>query len=93
MLRRGAAGKAGDREIHGPPEQVHGAALADEAAAEDLEHAVGLRERPPEAVDRVRIVRAVRLVRGNGMASATSFGFAEIRTGSSSRVNSSISRA
>src|SRR5262249_45092454 len=49
MRRRGAAGEAGHGEIEAAPEEVHRAALANEAGPEDLEHPVDLDEGKPEA--------------------------------------------
>src|SRR4051812_19256156 len=62
MLRREPAGKARDREVKAPPEEVDGTALAQEARAKALQDALGLRERTPEAVGLLQIVRLVRLV-------------------------------
>ena len=47
MHRRAAAGKARDREIAAPPEQMQGANLADKARAGILEHAIALEKRAP----------------------------------------------
>ncbi len=53
--RAGPAGEAGHGEVEAVPEEVHGARLAGEPAAELLEHRVGPVEDPPEARDRVAI--------------------------------------
>jgi len=58
VQRRGPAGKPRHREIEAAPEEMHRAALADEARAELPEHAVALHQRPPEAVRGVRFVVA-----------------------------------
>src|SRR6185295_20170553 len=43
MLRRPASREAGDGKIAASPEEVHRAALAEEAATEALQHPIGLR--------------------------------------------------
>jgi hypothetical protein len=64
MARRAAAGKPGGREIEAAPEEMHRARLAEKAAAEQLEDAVDLDERAPEAMDRVGIVAGMAAVVG-----------------------------
>jgi hypothetical protein len=64
-----AAGEPGDREVGGAPEQMHRAALTDEAGAELLEHPVGLDEDLPEPVGVLAVVGPVRfvLLEGDGI--------------------------
>ena len=57
--RRGAAGKARHREIEAAPEEMHGAAFALEASAENIQHPVGLHELAPEPLCRLAIVGGV----------------------------------
>src|SRR5690606_32493994 len=62
MLRSRPSREAGDGEIRGAPEEVHGTALPDEAAAELLEHPVDLHEDAAEAVGVFGIVSAMNLI-------------------------------
>src|SRR4030095_8238798 len=48
MLRRRRSRKARDRQIEGAPEEMHGAALADEAGAELFEPSIRLNQGTPE---------------------------------------------
>ena len=50
MGRRGPSGEPGHREIEAAPEEMDRARLADKAAAEELEDAIRLHERAPEAM-------------------------------------------
>src|SRR4030095_7899874 len=62
VLWRATTGETRDRQIAGTPEEMNRAGLADETRSEDLEHAIGLHEHPPESI-RVRgVVRAMRLI-------------------------------
>src|SRR5206468_11595259 len=63
-LRCPAAREAGHGEIEGPPKEMHGARLAEEATAKLLEHRVGLNEDLEEALDRCWVVRRMLLVVG-----------------------------
>src|SRR3546814_2005937 len=51
MQGRAAPREARNREIEGAPEKVRGTRLALEPRAAHLEHAIGLRERAPDAID------------------------------------------
>ena len=62
MRRRGATREARHRKIEAAPEEMHRAGLAEEAAAEALEDAVGLEQRAPEAVDRGRVIAGMSAV-------------------------------
>jgi hypothetical protein len=66
MLGRATSGESCHRQIHCTPEQVNRAALADETRPELLQHAIGLDEHPPEAIDRIGIVRSMRIVLAKG---------------------------
>jgi hypothetical protein len=52
MQRGRSSGKASDCEVEAAPEEMDGAHLAEEAASEELEHAVDLHEGTPEAMCR-----------------------------------------
>src|SRR5436190_6488586 len=58
--RRAPAGEAGDAEIEAAPEEMHRARLADEAAAELLQHRIDRAQHAPEALDRIAFVGGVR---------------------------------
>src|SRR5262249_39197174 len=62
VQRRRTAREARDGEVRRAPEEVDGAALADEARAETLEHAIRLLQDLPEAPRGVGIVGGVPLV-------------------------------
>src|SRR3546814_17346494 len=62
MQGRAAPREARNREIEGAPEKVRGTRLALEPRAEHLEHAIGLRERAPDAIDGLGIVARVLAV-------------------------------
>ena len=62
MERRRPSGKAGDREVEAAPEEMDRARLAEEAAAEELEDAIGLDERAPETMGRGAVVGSVGAV-------------------------------
>ena len=62
MRRRRTARKSRDGEIERPPEEVHRAALAEEARTKPLEHTVVLHEHAPEAVDRCAVVGAMHFI-------------------------------
>src|SRR3546814_4427846 len=62
MQGRAAPREALNREIEGAPEKVRGTRLALEPRAEHLEHAIGLRERAPDAIDGLGIVARVLAV-------------------------------
>ena len=64
MSRGRAAGEARDRQVEAAPEEVHGALLAVEAAAEALEDAVRLDHRAPPAVHGVAVIGRVLFVLG-----------------------------
>lgn len=66
MERRAAAGEAGDGDVEAAPEQVDGAALAEEGRAEALEHAVDRQQRLMEARDRLGVIGAVAVILGEG---------------------------
>ena len=55
----GPAREPRDGEVEGAPEEVHGADLAEEPAAEHLEDAIHLDERPPEPLHLLAVVRRV----------------------------------
>src|SRR5439155_27337445 len=56
MHGRPPAGEAGARQVEASPPEVRRAALADEAAAELLEHAIRLRENAPASVGGLGLV-------------------------------------
>src|SRR6185437_8588032 len=62
MRRRRPAGEARHRKIETPPEEVHRARLAEEAAAEELEDAICLNEHAPERVCRARVIGGVDVI-------------------------------
>src|SRR5579883_648289 len=62
MLRRRSAGEPRYGKIQRAKEQVHRAALADEARAKFFHNAVRLNENPPEPMRVIPIVRPVRFV-------------------------------
>src|SRR3569833_1229694 len=64
----GTAGKAGDGEIEASPEQMDGAALADKAAAENLEHPLNLQQRTPIGPGCVAVISPQRPVFWKGDA-------------------------
>jgi hypothetical protein len=64
MGRRAPPGEARHRQIEAAPEEMHRARLAEKAAAEQLEHPVGLHQRAPEAVRGLGVVRLMRFVQG-----------------------------
>ena len=77
MFRRASSREACDRKIERAPEEMHRAALPDEARSESLEHALALHQRPPEPVDgfRPRTLYACVLL-SKGIPSVISFGHA-----------------
>ena len=62
MYRGSASGKPGDGKVWSTPEEVHGAALADEAGAKLLEDPVSLNQDLPEPDGVLLIVGTVRFV-------------------------------
>src|SRR3954465_708175 len=56
--------ETGAGQIEGAPEEMDGAALPNEAAAEFLQHAIGLGHRGPAAVHGVAVVGAMLAVVG-----------------------------
>ena len=56
MLRRGSSGKTRHRQVERSPEKVYRTCLAYESRPELLQDAVGLHQRPPEAIDGIGIV-------------------------------------
>lgn len=62
MKRRRSAGETRDGEIEASPEEMDGAYFAYEAAAENLEDAVDLKERAPESMCGSLIVPGVDMI-------------------------------
>src|SRR5271156_3449892 len=62
MARGRAAGEARDRQIETAPEEMDGAGLAEIAGAEQLEEAIHLDERAPEAMCGLGVIGGVDLV-------------------------------
>ena len=56
MERRAASGEPGRGEIETAPEEMDRTRLAEEAGAEELEDAIGLHERAPEAMGGGRVI-------------------------------------
>src|SRR6185312_16508432 len=66
MERRAPSREACDCQVETAPEKVHGACFAEEAAAEELEDAIGLHENAPERVRRTGIIGGMYPVLGEG---------------------------
>jgi hypothetical protein len=77
MQRRLAARESRHRQIHAAPEQVHRTAFANEASAENLEHPIGLRQGPPESIDRIAVVRPRLVILGKWHRDRQLVGFRE----------------
>src|SRR5579883_285796 len=61
-LRRRSAGEPSDRQIEAAPEEMHRAALADEARTKILQNRAGRNENAPEAMRILGIVRFMHFV-------------------------------
>src|SRR4029077_2162054 len=61
-LRRAVSGEARHRDVEAAPEEMYGAALADELAPEPLEHRFDRDENAEERLHRLRVVGAMHLV-------------------------------
>ena len=66
MFRRATAGKARHRQIETAPEEMHGAAFADEPCAEKLQDAIRLEEHLPKTVRELTIIGAMNRIAAEG---------------------------
>ena len=78
LCGRAAAGEARQREIEASPEEMDGAALADEEGAEIVEDIATGRENAPEFVDGFAVVGGVSSILVEGIGSGISTGIFQI---------------
>src|SRR2546423_12612072 len=62
MQRSGTPRESGAGEIESAPPEMRRARLADEASAKFLENAIGVHKNLPEPMDRLRLIRCMRVI-------------------------------